>query len=115
MSTFNGIVLFILFMPGIFVEHQGSGPQEPQQQISAQPKTEESMVEGRTRRKSHVVSAVPREVLALRRKDKSEKPRELLKQYSAISVFDGKNYAVDKKVDDEKKKRLQEEPAGKSS
>lgn len=53
--------------------------------------------EEKTRRKSHVVPIMPKAVLALKKTE--QKPKQLLKQYSQISVFDGKNYAVDKKED----------------
>ena len=40
----------------------------------------------------------------------AQKPRQLMKQFSTISVIDGKNYAVDKKTDEEKKRNQFENP-----
>ena len=65
------------------------------------------------RRRSHVVPIVPKEVLMLRENGRvtAQKPRQLMKQFSTISVIDGKNYAVDKKTDEEKKRKQLESPS----
>ena len=109
MSTLNGVIIFILFLPGIFVEHDGPGDATDPEPESTQNGLEEV---NKGRRRSHVVPIVPREVLVLREHGKeAHKPKQLMKQFSRISVIDGKNNAVDKKTDEEKKKKQLENPA----
>ena len=108
MSTLNGVVIFILFLPGIFVEHESPGdatdPEPEELQNGADAISKE-------RRHSHVVPIVPKEVLMLKEHEKqAQKPRQLMKQFSKISVIDGKNYAVDKKTDEQRKQKQLDSP-----
>ena len=114
-STLNGVIIFILFLPGIFVEHDSPGdatdPDPQVQPHNAQNGLEEQV--SKERRRSHVVPIVPKEVLMLREHGGKEarNPKQLMKQFSTISVIDGKNYAVDKKTDEEKKRKQLESPS----
>ena len=111
-STLNGVIIFILFLPGIFVEHDspGDATDPDPQPHNAQNGLEEQV--GKERRRSHVVPIVPKEVLMLREHGKEARnPKQLMKQFSTISVIDGKNYAVDKKTDEEKKRKQMESPS----
>ena len=83
-STLNGVIVFILFLPGIFVEHDGPGDATNPEMESLKKDLEEVSKGGRC---SHVVPIIPKEVL------------------------DTKNIAVDKKMDKDKKKEQLENPA----
>ena len=104
-STLNGVILFILFLPGIFVEHDGPGDATDPKLESTQNGLEEV---NKGRGHSQVMPILPREVLLLREQGKdAHKPKQLMKQFSRISVIDGKNYAVDKNTDEDKKTQLE--------
>ena len=83
-STLNGVIVFILFLPGIFVEHDGPGDATNPEMESLKKGLEEVSKGGRC---SHVVPIIPKEVL------------------------DTKNNAVVKKMDKDKKKEQLENPA----
>ena len=117
-STFTGTICFILFLPGIFVEHKDAGNAQPTKGDEKKLSTSKGLSPpdsdgkdapngfGKERKRSYVVPMVPKEVLMLR-KIEATKPkapmanRQLLKQFSTISVLDGVRYAAFADDDDE--------------
>ena len=88
-------------MPGIFVEHQA--PSKEMQEESKKKAEEKPRQLGlqpeptRTRRRSQIVQTVPMQVMMIKKREQQQaKPKQLLKQYSTVSVFDGRNYALNK-------------------
>ena len=75
-STLNGVIIFILFLPGIFVEHDGPGDATDPKLESPQNGPEE-VIKGP--RRSQVVPIVPREALVLREhRMEAHKPKQFM-------------------------------------
>ena len=121
-STFTGTICFILFLPGIFVEHQNSGNDQPTKGESSSPglsppdsdnKDAQNGLD-RERKRSYVVPMVPKEVLMLR-KIEANKPKplnkQLLKQFSTISVLDGMSYADFTSEEEDNSRQLPSRPS----
>ena len=100
----------ILFLPGIFVEHESPGDAtDPEPEPTGLKNGADAI--NKERRRSHVVPIVPKEVLMLKEHEKqAQKPRQLMKQFSKISVIDGENYAVDRKTDEQRKQKQLDSP-----
>ncbi len=95
MSTFNGILLIILFMPGIFVEFdKAPEPKKPKQAVAT--------VATATAVATAAPGAGPETLVNRRLAQLKQKPKELTKQYSRISVMDGSTFLEE----EEEKKKL---------
>ena len=73
MSTLNGVIIFILFLPGIFIEHDGPGDATNPELESLQSGLEEV---SKGQRHSQVVPIVPRAVHKMTDEDKKKKQLE---------------------------------------
>ena len=122
-STCTGTICFMLFLPGIFVEHQNAGNEQPTKSDSTpkglSPPASESKDRqngfGKERKRSYVVPMVPKEVLMLRKIEAGNpKPanKQLLKQFSTISVLDGMSYADFNHEEEENSRQLPSKPSG---
>ena len=116
-STFTGTICFVLFLPGIFVEHQNAGNDQPAKVEStprglSPPDSDSKEAKngfGKERKRSYVVPIVPKEVLMLRKIEANNPKRpankQLLKQFSTISVLDGMSYAAEFTPEEEENSR----------
>lgn len=122
-STLTGTLCFVIFLPGIFVEHQNVGNDQPSKDEKtpaglSPPDSDIKDVQngfGKERKRSFVVPMVPKEVLMLR-KIEANKPKpinkQLLKQFSTISVLDGMNYGgYDPEEEEENSRQLPSRPS----
>ena len=121
-STFTGTICFVLFLPGIFVEHQNAGNDQPSKVGSTSnglspPDSENKDTQdgfAKERKRSYVVPMVPKEVLMLRKIEASNpKPanKHLLKQFSTISILDGMSYADFNAEEEDHSRQLPSKPS----
>eukprot|EP00095_Tigriopus_kingsejongensis_P005987 maker-scaffold48_size466083-snap-gene-3.27 protein:Tk05987 transcript:maker-scaffold48_size466083-snap-gene-3.27-mRNA-1 annotation:"major facilitator superfamily domain-containing protein 8" len=105
-SAINGALALVMFMPGIFVEFHEAPKEESTKAVDAEePKALEGPADSGENKAGDVGSPkpLPKAVRQMR-----DQPRELLKQFSRISILDGQNFNVmeDKPDDNEPKTKV---------